>query len=222
MFKKSVLALAITLALGNQAGATGSKTPKPVPPPSSSPSSSESAAIAELRAELRNTQAQIAASRATSNSRSASDSTSSATSGDATSNNSVDVEGDSSSFKSRALALSLPGLVAAPAVPGQCLEHHAGWGIASAGKTGFTRFAEACIKQIQCLARADRYFAWGEKDLALAQLAACDGIDTEVVRARIEVRNEGVTQDQLDKAKEDLREEMNTKLNKLHKFNMGK
>lgn len=231
MFKKSI-AIAISLVLVGTASATGHKpvlpSPKePVPTPSPS---SEADAIAALRAELRNTQAQVAMSRSGAASQAASNSAAESTSNATTGNNSVDVEGDSSTYRAKALALSLPGLVAAPAVPGQCLEHHAGWGVASAGRTGFTRFAEKCLAQVQCLARADRYFAWGEKELALAQLSACGGVSSEdrerqVAKweARVQMESaDSVSHSELAQTETKLRDEMNEKLSRIHKRNMEK
>lgn len=96
--------------------------------------------------------------------------------GNAAGTGTVSVEGDRSTYSSRALALALPGLVAAPPVPGECLEHRAGWGFASGGKTGATKLQALCMEQRHCLAMADRYAAWQRIDLAEQQLQKCGGV----------------------------------------------
>lgn len=93
---------------------------------------------------------------------------------------SVGYQGDVNTYRSRALALSLPGVVAAPAVAGVCLEHLRGGGAASIGVTGRTKLNELCMQREQCLAVADRMFAWGARTDALRQLATCGGIDAKL------------------------------------------
>lgn len=93
-----------------------------------------------------------------------------------TGNGSVDVGGDQNDYDSKALALSLPGLVAAPAVPGECRLHTRGWGGFSAGATGGTKFDEKCMAHQHCLNLADRLAAWGYLQAAARQLNACEGV----------------------------------------------
>lgn len=114
-----------------------------------------------------------AAARSSSRSTSASHSNSASQS---SSDNAVAVEGDQNTYRSRAIAVSLPGLVAAPPVPGECLEHYAGYGAFSAGKTGYTRLNKACLEDQRCLALADRFALWGYFDAAARQLATCGGV----------------------------------------------
>jgi hypothetical protein len=89
-------------------------------------------------------------------------------------NGSVDVGGDTSDYK--ALAVSLPGLVAAPAVVAQCMLHSRGWGGFSAGATGGTFFDKECMAVTNCFAMADRYALWQRVDLAMRQLETCGGV----------------------------------------------
>jgi hypothetical protein len=97
----------------------------------------------------------------------------------ASSNGSVEVGGDQNTYRSRALAVSLPGLVAAPAVPGECRIHTRGWGGFSVGATGGTKLDATCMAHQHCLALADRYAAWGRVDAAAAQLETCGGVHVE-------------------------------------------
>jgi hypothetical protein len=91
----------------------------------------------------------------------------------------VDVDGDQNTYRSRALAVSLPGLVAAPAVPGECRIHTRGVGAFSAGVTGGTKLDKGCMDRQHCLNLADRLAAWGYVGAAARQLAACDGVTLE-------------------------------------------
>lgn len=97
------------------------------------------------------------------------------------------VEGDQNTYRSSAWALTLPGLVAAPAVPGQCLEHLRGWGAASIGATGRTKLNDACVKMVNCFALADRFASWGKIDLAVAQLASCGAVSVPLPSASVTV-----------------------------------
>ena len=81
-----------------------------------------------------------------------------------------------SDYDSRAYALALPGLTAAPAVATECLRHTRGMGGLSIGVTGGTKFDEDCLENVKCIAIADRYAAWGQVALAVEQLATCGGV----------------------------------------------
>ncbi len=95
----------------------------------------------------------------------------------ASANGSVEVDGDQNTYRSKALAVSLPGLVAAPAVPGECRIHTRGIGAFSAGVTGGTKLDKPCMDRQHCLNVADRLAAWGYLEAAARQLAACDGVE---------------------------------------------
>lgn len=97
-------------------------------------------------------------------------------SGEASANGTVEVGGDQNTYRSRALAVSLPGLVAAPAVPGECRIHTRGIGAFSAGVTGGTKLDKPCLDRQHCLNLADRFAAWGYLEAAARQLATCDGV----------------------------------------------
>jgi hypothetical protein len=93
------------------------------------------------------------------------------------------VEGDTSRFRSTAIALSVPGATAAPAVPGQCLEHSRGWqaGMGLAARSGGTELQDQCMERQHCLAIADRYHAAGLLQAMADQLATCGGVSVRVV-----------------------------------------
>lgn len=109
----------------------------------------------------------------------ASDASSDATGGQGIGN----VEGDTSRFRSTAIALSVPGATAAPAVPGQCLEHSRGWqaGMGLAARSGGTELQDQCMERQHCLAVADRYHAAGLLQAMADQLATCGGVSVRVV-----------------------------------------
>lgn len=88
----------------------------------------------------------------------------------------VDVGGDQNTYRSRALAISLPGLVAAPAVTGDCRIHTRGIGALSAGVTGGTKLERDCMNDKQCLAIADRYAAVGMFQAMANTLEQCGGV----------------------------------------------
>lgn len=93
----------------------------------------------------------------------------------------VEVPGDQNTYRSRALALSLPGLVAAPAVGGNCLEHSRGMGGLSIGVTGGTKLQEKCMDRQHCLSIADRFGAVGMFEAMAEQLTSCGGVKVTYV-----------------------------------------
>lgn len=93
------------------------------------------------------------------------------------------VEGDTSRFKSLALALNIPAATPAPAVQGVCLTHSRGsaWGWGAFSRTGGTGIDETCATRQQCLAIADRLASWNQIEPAMRQLATCGGVTAEFV-----------------------------------------
>lgn len=93
------------------------------------------------------------------------------------------VEGDSSRFRSTAVALSVPGATAAPAVIADCIEHSRGWqaGMGVAARSGGTKLQKKCMDRAHCLAIADRYSAMGLPQAAVDQLASCGGVPGVVI-----------------------------------------
>lgn len=176
-----VLLLALIAA---PAGATGSpKPPTPEPPATTTPqpvsadAASQAAAAARAKAAAEAQAAAVAAQQQHAAALSAAQGGAGGAGG--VGNGEVNVGGDSSRYE--AYALSLPGLVAAPAVPGQCLEHTAGWGALSAGKTGATKLQALCMDRVHCLQLADRFASWGLVQAAADQLATCGGVAVRVV-----------------------------------------
>lgn len=138
-----------------------------------------------------------------------SDSTSSAFGGRSRSSSNavgqVEVGGDQSVYKARALAVNLPTLVAAPAVAGECLEHTRGVGILGGGVTGSTKLNKDCRSDVKCLAIADRLAAYGFPEAAARQLVTCGGVTLAP-----EDRRQGdasVTREELAAIRQDLADE---------------
>jgi hypothetical protein len=172
--------------------------PKPVDPSSTS--------TASLEAQIKVLQNQIATANARANAAAVAGAQSASQSGAQANgnggNSDVTVDGDQNSYRAKSLALALPGLVAAPAVPGQCLEHLRGGGALSAGVTGRTRLNEECLKRVQCLAIADRYASWGFYDSAAKQLETCGGVNVEITvtdRTPVEPDANCVSKETVDK-----------------------
>jgi hypothetical protein len=96
----------------------------------------------------------------------------------------VDVGGDSTRYRSTAIALSVPGATAAPAVPGECLRHTSGWsaGMGVAARSGATKFDREQCDRVHCLAIADRYAHAGLIQAMADQLASCGGVKGVEVR----------------------------------------
>lgn len=100
----------------------------------------------------------------------------------------------------RSLAVALPGQTAAPAVAGECLEHDRGGSGISIGVTGRTRINKECAARLHCLALADRYAAWGQLHLAVAQLAECEGVkNPELVPVAAPQPVDYVTREELER-----------------------
>jgi hypothetical protein len=181
--KIAVTTLAL-LVLATPAFATGSHSPPPAEPPAtpapqpvSADAASQAAAAARSKAAADAQAAAVAAQQQHASALSAAQGGAGGAGG--VGNGEVSVGGDTSRYE--AYALSLPGLVAAPAVPGQCLEHTAGWGAFSAGKTGATKLQALCMERVHCLALADRFASWGLVQAAADQLATCGGVAARIV-----------------------------------------
>ena len=86
------------------------------------------------------------------------------------------VYGDTTNVRARALGLVIPGVTAAPAVPGACLTHSRGWGVLGMGATGGTRIDATCAERQQCLAIADRFAQAGMWQAMADQLATCGAV----------------------------------------------
>lgn len=163
----AILLLAVT-ALPVIAG--GSKNP-PTPTPEQTPSTTTSS-HAEADAEAFASADALSTSRASSTQRQAQQQSTDASS---------TVYGDTSRYTSRAYALALPGLTAAPAVAGECLEHSRGGGFLGGGVTGGTKLQKQCMEHVRCMDRADRLAAWGQIHLAVRELQACGAVIGEPV-----------------------------------------
>jgi hypothetical protein len=109
--------------------------------------------------------------------------TATAAGGNATGNGSVDVEGDTSRFDAKALALGHIRAAPAPAVPGECRWHTAGWDITVFSKTGATRFDRECLAEQRCFRMAEFYERLGRPQAAMAMLSTCGGLMTVPVEA---------------------------------------
>jgi hypothetical protein len=157
-----LLALIPSLAL-----ATGKpETPKPAPttvPIAVSGSQSAAGADADARA------AALAGARSD-----ATGGAANATGG--TGNGSVEVGGDVSDFDAKALALGQIRAYAAPAVPGECRIHTAGWDVTVFSKTGATRFERECREEQKCFRIVEVYLRMGREAAALKQLGVCGGL----------------------------------------------
>lgn len=166
----AILLLAMTAV---PAVAGGSKSPTPAPTtPDPAPTSTSSA---DASADAAATAAADASSRAVAAQQQRQEQ---AQSQDASST----VYGDTSRYTSRAYALALPGLTAAPAVAGECLEHTRGGGFLGGGVTGGTKLQKQCLNHVQCMDRADRLAAWGQIELAVRELQACGAVGGDITQ----------------------------------------
>lgn len=152
------LSMLLIIAAATPALATGSKPPTtPDPAPTTSTASADADATADANSRAVAAQGQRQQQDASST-----------------------VYGDTSRYTSRAYALALPGLTAAPAVAGECLEHSRGGGFLGGGVTGGTKLQKQCMDHVRCMDRADRLAAWGQIQLAVRELQACGAVKGEV------------------------------------------
>src|SRR5690606_11527545 len=78
-------------------------------------------------------------------------------------------------FKSKSLALALPGATADNGSTAPCLESARGVSILGVGWSGRTKINDECFAYQQCVGIAQLYASMDRVDLAVAQLQSCGG-----------------------------------------------
>lgn len=170
--------LGLVVSCSAMAGQSHAPTPKPTPTPTPVPTTvtvtDNAAAQAAARAAAQASAAAQAAAKSNSDSTANNAATNAAT-------NTADNGGNSLSTttNTKALALGLAPLVAAPAIALACMETTAGKGAFGAGVTGRNKLNAQCLAFTQCMSMVDKYQQLGQIALAVQKLDTCDGSQTE-------------------------------------------